>query len=438
MRLLRLWPLLIVGIYGIVMIVGVNNYIHWSSAACILGLIALPVTASFNRNAKGSQRFFWASLLLFALFMLIPAKTFLYLSVAAAGLFFTEIFCGRINLLPQLVLISMSSWADAVADLFSFPIRLQLTRCAGTLLSFTGTHVSVQGNMIIVKGNEFSVDPACMGLQMIITSLLCGMILLGFYQKKFGKILKGWQVISILSLIILLNIIANLFRIICLVNFRVPPDTFAHEMIGIICLVVYVILPVMIMSKWSVQRYGIANKNLRGTYYIRSASGMLVRHVLLAVCLLIGMKRTVIDSQIVTGIPQVAGYNVGSLPGNVIKLENSHSLVYIKHIPGCYYTEHHPMICWKGSGYEFLQIQERWVDGTMVYTALLQQGNDKLYTAWWYENGQQSTTSQFQWRWDVFRGGHPYSLVNVTATNQEQLEKEIGEIRHLKPFRLLL
>jgi len=434
MRLLRLWPLLIVGIYIVVIIVGLNNYIQWSSAGFILGLIALPVTASFNRNAKGSQRFFWASLLLFVLFMLIPAKTFLYSSIAAAGLFFTEIFYGRINLLPQLVLICMSSWADTIADLFSFPIRLQLTRCAGTLLNFTDAHVNVQGNMI----NEFSVDPACMGLQMIITSLLCGMILLGVYQKKFRKILKGWQVISILSLIILLNIIANLFRIVCLVHFRVFPDTFAHEMIGIICLGVYVIFPVMIMSKWSVQRYGIVNKNLRGTYYIRSASGIFLQHVLLAVCLLIGMERTGIDNQIAPCIPPVEGYHALSLPGNVIKLENGHSLVYIKHIPGCYYMEHHPMICWKGSGYEFQQVQERLVDGRMVYTALLQQGNDKLYTAWWYENGQQRTTSQFQWRWDVFKGGHPYSLVNVTATNQEQLEEEIGKIRHLKLLSLLL
>jgi exosortase N len=401
-------------------------------------MIALPVTASFNSNAKGSQRFFVTSLLFFALFMLIPAKTFLYLSIAAAGLFFTEIFYGRINLLPQLVLIGMSPWADTIADLFSFPIRLQLTTCAGRLLGLTGTAVSVQGNMITCNGNEFSVDPACMGLQMIITSLLCGLILLGFYQKKSGKILKGWQVISILTLIILLNIIANLFRIVCLVQFNILPDTFMHEVMGIICLVVYVILPVMLLSKWSVQHYGVVNKNLRGAYYIRSASGMLVRHALLAVCLLTGMLHKGIDSRMPANIPQVAGYKTQPLVGNVIKLENDHSLVYIKHIPGCYYTEHHPMICWKGSGYEFQQVQERPVDGRMVYTALLQQGNDKLYTAWWYENDQESTTSQLQWRWDVFRGGHPYSLVNVTATNREQLEKEIGEIRHLKPFRLLL
>jgi exosortase N len=438
MRLLRLWPLLILCIYTIVTIVGLNNYIRWTSPGFILGMIALPVTASFNRFGKGSPRFFWASLFFFALFILIPAKTFFYLSVAAAGLFFAEIFYGRINLLPQLVLIAMSPWANTIADLFSFPIRLQLTKLAGTLLSLITEHVQVQGNMIIYNGNEFSVDPACMGLQMIITSLLCGMILIGFYQKKLNKSLRGWQIINILGLIILLNIIANLFRICCLVQFNILPDTFMHEMIGIICLITYVIIPVMLLSKWIVERYGVLKQDIRGTYYIRSTSGMLLRNSILAICLLTGMLHVGIDSQLTTNIPAIAGYHTQSLPGNVIKLENSHSLVYIKHIPGCYYTEHHPMLCWKGSGYEFRQVQERRIDGSIVYTALLQQGNDILYTAWWYENGLESTTSQLQWRWDVFRGAHPYSLVNVTATNEAQLEREIGTIRQLKPFRILL
>lgn len=441
MRIFRLWPLLIVGVYAVVFFIGLQNYFRWSSVGFILGLVALQVTTSFNKNAKGNMRFFWAAILLFALFVLVPAKTFLYLSLAAAGLFFTEIFYGRINLLPQLVLIAMSPWADSMANLFSFPIRLQLTTCAGKLLSITGKGVSVQGNTILYNGHEFSVDPACMGLQMIVTSLLCGMILLGFYQEKLVKELGGWPVMGILGVIILLNIVANLFRIICLVQFNILPDNFMHEIIGIICLAGYVIIPLMTLSKWIVQHYGIPKQTLRGVYFIRSTSRLLGCNLLLAVCMLTGMyinAHNGINSHIPVNIPQVTGYKVQPLPGDVIKLENGHSLVYIKHIPGFYYTEHHPMLCWKGSGYDFQQIEEQMVDGRKVYTAILQQGEERLYTAWWYENGQQSTISQLDWRWDVFRGGHPYSLVNVTSTNPEQLEKEIGEIRLCKPFRLLL
>jgi exosortase N len=426
-----------VGVYALVFFIGLQDYFRWSSVGFILGIIALQVTTSFNKNAKGSMRFFWGALLLFALFMLMPAKTFLYLSLATAGLFFAEIFYGRINLLPQLVLIAMSPWADTMANLFSFPLRLQLTACAGKLLSIVNTGVSVAGNTILCNGHEFSVDPACMGLKMMVASLLCGMILLGFYQKKFSKELRVWQLMCVLILIVLLNILANLFRIICLVQFNILPDNFMHEMAGIICLTGYVIIPLMALSKWMVEHYGVPRKNNRGIYYIRSTSRMLGCNLLLALCLLTSLHRGV-NRHIQTDIPQIAGYKTQSLPGDVIKLENAHSLVYIKLIPGCYYTEHHPMICWKGSGYDFQQIEERSLNGRKIYTAMLQMGNEQLYTAWWYENGQQSTISQLDWRWDVFRGAHPYSLVNVTATNREQLEKEIGEIWHCKPFRLLL
>src|SRR4051812_34624151 len=187
MRIFRLWPLLIVVIYAFVFFIGLQDYFRWSSVGFILGVIALQVTTSFNKNAKGSMRFFWAALLFSGLFILIPAKTLLYLSLATAGLFFAEVFYGRINLLPQFVLIAMSPWADTMANLFSFPIRLQLTACAGKLLSIVNTCVSVAGNTILCNGHQFSVDPACMGLKMMLTSLLCGMILLGFYQKKFTK-----------------------------------------------------------------------------------------------------------------------------------------------------------------------------------------------------------------------------------------------------------
>lgn len=441
MRIFRLWPLLIIAIYALVFCIGLHNYIRWSSAGFILGIIALQAGTSFNKNAKGSMRFFWSALLFFLLFALVPAKAFLYLSLVSAGLFFAEIFYGRINLLPQLVLVAMSPWADAMADLFSFPIRLQLSACAGKLLSIVNKDVSVQGNMILFNGDEFSVDPACMGLRMIVSSLLCGMILLGFYQQKFRKELRAWQVINVLGLVVVLNIVANLFRIIFLVQFNILPDNIMHEMMGIICLVAYVIVPLMWLSKWSVQRYGIPKQDLRGIYRVRSTSRLLGSNVLLAVCMLCGLYIILHkgpESRNPASIGQIAGYRVAPLAGDVIKLENDRSLIYIKHIPGCYYTEHHPMICWKGSGFDFQQIQERVMNGRSVYTATLQQGEEKLYTAWWYENGQQSTTSQLSWRWDVFRGAHTYSLVNVTAANPEQLEKEIGEICHSKPFNKLL
>jgi len=422
--------LLIIGIYLIVCIVGLQQYIQWTSAAFILGMIALPVTTEFNRSVKGGFRFFRTTILFFTLFLLLPVNTFLYLSVAAALLFFAETFIGRINLLPQLVILIMAPWAGAFVNLFSFPVRLQLSIYAGKLLSLIDKAVTVEGNVITCAGQSFSVDPACMGLQMMITSLLCGLLVLGLYQKKLQKALKNWQVLILLVLIIPFNIIANLFRIVLLVQFRIMPENPLHEIMGILCLLTYVFVPLLVSIPWLVERYGKPVSHHQGTYYVRQAGRLFAANYLLAGCMLSGMFHLKPEGEVRGDVPVVNGYQASLLPGHVIKLENNHSLVYVKQIPDYYYTEHHPMICWKGSGYEFQEIRQV----NDVYTARLQQGKHTLYTAWWYANGVKSTISQIDWRWDVFKGAHPYSLVNVTATDPEQLAKEINAIRGLHSF----
>jgi len=134
----------------------------------------------------------------------------------------------------------------------------------------------------------------------------------------------------------------------------------------------------------------------------------------------------------------VPGYTVRGLGGHILQLNNRRSLVYIKPIPDFYYTDHLPAICWQGSGYVFLKIQEELINGSKVYTGILQQANEKLYTAWWYDNGSSRTLSQANWRWDMLRGAKKYSLVNVTSASREQLITEVQNIQRMAPFRRLL
>lgn len=78
----------------------------------------------------------------------------------------------------------------------------------------------------------------------------------------------------------------------------------------------------------------------------------------------------------------------------------------------------------EGSGYEFKQVAKT----GSVYTAIIENGTDKLYTAWWYDNGTIRTTSQLTWRWHVLKGGKEFSLINVTTANEEQLQLQIHEL----------
>ncbi len=121
-------------------------------------------------------------------------------------------------------------------------------------------------------------------------------------------------------------------------------------------------------------------------------------------------------------IPAVEGYRVQRIANDVVKLENDQSLVYIKPITGFYSADHNPMICWRGSGYAFTRVEKSPVNGVFVYMALLQNGQDQLYTAWWYDNGVTCTIDQLTWRRDALQNKTKYALINVTATSREKLE----------------
>jgi hypothetical protein len=63
--------------------------------------------------------------------------------------------------------------------------------------------------------------------------------------------------------------------------------------------------------------------------------------------------------------------------------------------------------------------------------------NDKLYSAWWYDNGISHTTNQFEWRWNLVMGSDPYVLVNVTCSSKDKLSNEVRTIfqqQTLLPF----
>lgn len=121
----------------------------------------------------------------------------------------------------------------------------------------------------------------------------------------------------------------------------------------------------------------------------------------------------------------IGGYKTERVMGDIIKLENDKSLVYIKPIEQFYEADHNPMICWKGSGYELEGIKEEWVAGMRVFTATLQKEHEKLYTAWWYDNGSLRTTSQLEWRWKMLQQARHFSLVNITCSTREELQKQV-------------
>lgn len=429
--------------YAAIMVIVLNEYMGWQSVNVVLGLMGLPLVTRLTGKNGSHYRYGVLAIITAVLACFVPTNTMLYFTIVFALLFVTEAGIGRINLMPVVMAALMSPLVQYAADVFSFPIRLRLTEVAGQAMKLAGMEVTVRGNMILYQNNEFAVDPACMGLNMLVTSMITGLMMISVNQKRYNKVLSNRWLVPVLVTMVGLNIFSNCVRMVCLVLFNVLPDQPAHGWIGIGCLLLYVMLPAMFLSGWLIRRFGKdipvkpvkISANLTGLGML-SAQLLLICSVAIAATVIKKEKSALQNDQ--SPAPVVAGFNSARVDASIIKLDNPETLVYIKNIPGFYSGDHHPMICWRGSGYSFRQIEKKSIAANTVYTAVLDDGAHQLHTAWWYDNGISRTIDQFTWRWDVFRGAHAYSLVNLTASSETQLEQALTDILTNKPFNHIL
>jgi exosortase N len=424
--------------YFMVAFVGLQNYIQPGSMNVMLGLLAV-IFACKTDPAKKSYRYGWLTFAMFLLCFFMPVKTLLFFSIGFGLLFFTESVYGKTGLPAFFVVVFTSPVFQYIGNVFSFPIRLWLTRFAGSIFNLLGSGVTVKGNMIMHNGNEFSVDPACMGLNMITASLLAGIMIAGIYEAKYKKKMKGYSVVLYLAIIFLLNVFSNLSRIILLVQFNIQPDSFSHDIVGLACLFVYVLLPAVWLAVFFVKRSGDM-KDTASVAYPVSKQPIIIHLLFLISAFLLSLKVAGADTFSrfkIPGAKEVPGFVIGSPTPGIVKLDRAEVLIYIKYIRGFYDTEHNPMICWTGAGYKFLNVAVEKIGGRSVFTGTISNEKDNFYSAWWYDNGKKHTTSQLEWRWDLLTGSDHYVLVNISCPSRKKLESEIQEIinqKTLSPF----
>lgn len=407
-----------------------RDYMPFTSLSFVLAAWALPFTLRKEEGRPLPAAWKSTTLLFLLLSFVVPVKTLLYFSIGGALFLLLPLFSYRPTFLSVAVWAVASPAFQYATNVFSFPIRLQLTQWAGQVLSLSFKGITTRGNIIYYGPNEFSVDPACMGLNMLVASLLLGIMTLGFYQLKLKKkIGAGWALLFLLA-VVGCNVVSNLLRIMLLVQFSVWPGTPMHEAVGLACLALYVLLPAALGAQGLVRRLGVPA--VQETVASTARQPKLVLHYALAALMVWSAVRvTTVDTYSNFkgyGNVALAGYGVSTFATGILKLEADHSLIYVKYVRGFYDTDHNPSLCWKGSGYEFEHLEQKVLAGVPVYTAVLVNGAEKLYTAWWYGNGRLHTINQFQWRYDSFRGGNPYAVINVTTGDERSLEREVEKV----------
>jgi exosortase N len=437
----RMSVIALLAIYTGLFAITLNAYIHWQSVNFITGMLAVPVVANISTGVR-SYRYGIVALLFGSIALLLPINTVLYFTFLFAFLCVIESFFGKINSLLLLILFFLSPIFQYFINVFSFPIRLQLTAWAGSIMNAMKMDSVIQGNIILYRGNEFSVDPACIGLNMLQLSLIASVVLMAHFQRKMNKKFSLYGVATVFTIVLFFNIIANLLRIVCMVQFTILPETILHDITGLIFFLVYIILPLHFIVKKIALGIQLKKEaeNTSPKVNISVKKLWLVNSILILMLSASSFRNMELKDKPVDSLETttVKGYSVQFLPHQVLKLENKSSLVYIKRIPAFYNADHTPYICWSGSGYSFQNIEKQLIGSYTVYAGKLTKDKDKLFTAWWYQNKSNCTVNQITWRWDMLRGKGNYYVVNVTATTREALKKEIMEVLNNHPFIQLL
>lgn len=419
-------------LYAGLLICFLKSFFHWD-INLYAGLLLTPFICRVER-AVFSLRYLLPAIFAICLGILLPVKSLFFLALLFSVLLLLENSIGKLSPAFLFLLLLISPVFKSFLGMVDFPVRLWLTERVANLLDANGVAATATGNQIQMGNYDFSVDPACAGLHMLIISLVICLFLLTQLQKTRQA---GFLLISIAVLTtVALNVISNFFRILLLVMFKVMPGTFLHDVVGVVCLLLYVILPLFLIVKWLTIHVGkpIADK---GSIH-RFAPAFSIRYpalhvVMMALLVFIASKMVTADTLVGPDKNiQLGGFRKTRLETGILKLECKTALVYLK--PAAFYIPgHDPKLCWTGSGYVFKNIKAETLAGHEVYTAILQKGADKIYAAWWFDNGTLKTVNQITWRWQAAKNGDNFYLVNVNALNRADLEKQaIGLLNNTK------
>jgi exosortase N len=391
----------------------------------ILLLMILPFVI-YRESAQKSYRYGIVSIVLLGLYFWFSFSTLFFFAYICAFFFIFESFYGKLNLIPLFLMIIVSPLIIFLTEVVGFELRLELTKVAAQLLHLVDNQYSYSGNIILIGEKEFHVDPECMGLKMVILSFFTSLLFITYFHRKKEKIYSFVAIIIILIITYILDIVSNLFRIMLITLVQSKPETFSHDLIGIICFIAYVAFPLwFVIQKFPFQKKNqvvseIKNSNKK----IHIAIGVFVMLFFLVSAFIPKGHESGEVSCAVIPSEWKKNFYCSIEEHGVFKMSNSEYLIYIKPSRPFYSSDHTPLICWKGSGYKIEKEEIINIGSQKVYFGELKKGKDILYTAWWYDSGDEKTISQFQWRINSLLKGKKYQIINVISDSKNKVLHE--------------
>lgn len=390
----------------------------------ILGILVSPFVFKIQKDTF-SYRYAYASLFFLIAFYFLHIYVFLFFSLGCLAFFTIESQFGKIGILPFLFLICVSPTTHYLVNLSTFSIRLELSHYSAVILNSVGLAVENKGSYFVMPdGSTFSVDSACIGLNMFNTGLLVTILLIGFAEQRTKKALGFFSITFLFSSTIACLILTNLLRIVAIVFFKSEPDTIHHDMIGIASLIIYTIVPVYFIVSFLNKKFGTIEYLGKSTKNKSFKKNVLITVGLSLALFFISnnvkdyLKNTIKDQKLYE--LQLPGYSKKIKELGVAEFRKDSVLIYIKPASRGYEGDHQPVMCWQGSGFKLEKIMEANFENFTILTAILKKDTIVQYTAWWYDNGTNKTISQWDWR---FSTGEPYRIINITTKSKEELNE---------------
>jgi exosortase N len=427
--------------YAVLIAFAFRNFLRFD-ATFFLGVAILP-TLFFSESRKSDYSVFWLAPF-FILTSISTSYTLFYFAIIAALMWFYSQEIGKISILPAALLLTISPVFSYLTDVFSFDLRLKLTAFAVEILKkitpknemmdpsvsevISGNFQAI-GNIIrLPNGEEWHIDAACMGLNMLSIGLILTYFFIGFFAKKIEKLPTIKGVFLIVFAALLLNLLSNLMRIIAVVLLHIPPETVGHELIGLLSFSIYSIVPIYFLIKKTALSPLFFREKINNQAFSNAQNELKMGDLKLPIFIFMLLTSRALFLEFYKKDPQnlvlssaiTADFQIVNLPNGVTQLKNDSTLIYLKSLEHSLVTEHSPMICWRGSGYEFQKIEQTTVGKIPVYIGVLQRDTDQIHAVWWFESDKFATNDQVSWRYRAYTEGSLFRLVNVNAASRER------------------
>lgn len=333
---------------------------------------------------------------------------FLALSIYICLIFYC--FTGRFSLISFISILIFSSIFSKLFEYHTIEIKQSLCNMVYKTLQNTMNFDKIEGVNFYIHNKKITVDTACMGLSMFKTGLLLAALLMTIAEKQVNKYYSVLQILVFCVFAILFNIISNYFRIILLLITDETKENFCHHAIGILCFIIYQILPMFFVLK-IVKPSQIAHKDLpkKAENYIWTLPTLLLIVVSFQL-------KTKINSNILCGLEQKYTLQKGIwVNPDVFQIQTSNKITYIKTI------SHKPLVCWTGNGYKITKSEKITKNNEFIWHNVMQKDSVTFDSYWWYESDQKKYTTYLEVMLIRLLSNKPMRLINEVTLREVPL-----------------